>query len=181
MKVAIATRNPVKVKAVENAFKKFFKEFKIITVEYEYKRQPIGIKETILGAIKRACYAYNFGDIGIGIEAGLVEIPYTKTGYFDIQFCAILDKEGLTLGCGIGFEYPKVVVDEVLKGKEVGEVMERISGIKNIGKSIGAIGYLTRGVIDRVKITEEAVISALIPRINKELYGELLKINCNEL
>lgn len=32
------------------------------------------------GAIKRAGEAFKHGDIGIGIEAGLIEIPFTETG-----------------------------------------------------------------------------------------------------
>ncbi len=177
MEVVIATRNPVKIRAVKNVFSKFYKNFRLKSVEYEYKKQPVGLSETIIGAIKRACFAFEYGDMGIGIEAGLVEIPYTISGYFDIQFCAIINEEGLTLGCGMGFEYPRIVVNEALKGEEVGKIMEKISGIKNIGKNIGAIGFLSKGIIDREKLTEQAVLSALIPRINKTLYGDFLKIN----
>ncbi len=170
MKVVVGSTNPVKIKATKNVFKKFFKNVEVFGVNVKSKKQPIGMKETIEGAISRAEQALKFGDVGVGIEAGLVEIPYTKTGYFDIQFCAIKDKDLLTLGCGMGFEYPKVVIEEVLKGKEVGEVMEKISGIKEIGKKMGAIGFLSKGLIDRVSLTEQAVLSALLPRINKNLY-----------
>ncbi len=171
MRIAVGSTNPVKIKATENVFKKFFSDVEVFGVGVRSKKQPIGMKETIEGAISRAEQALTHGDLGVGIEAGLVEIPYSATGYFDIQFCAIKDKSGLTtLGCGMGFEYPKAVIEEVFKGKEVGEVMEKISGIKEIGRKIGAIGFLSKGVIDRVSLTEQAVISALIPRINKELY-----------
>lgn len=181
MKVVVATKNPIKIRAVKNVFSLFFKNFSIESINFEYKKQPIGLVETIKGSIKRACYAFKFGDIGVGIEAGLVEIPYTKTGYFDIQFCAIIDKDGLTLGCGSGFEYPDKVINEVLKGKEVGEVMEQISGIRNIGRKIGAIGYLTHGILNREKLTEQAVLTALIPRINLKIYKNFLKINCTKI
>ncbi len=171
MKVAVGSTNPVKIKATENVFKKFFKDINVFGVSVKSKKQPIGMKETIEGAISRAEQALAHGDLGVGIEAGLVEVPYTITGYFDVQFCAVKDREGLTtLGCGMGFEYPKIVVEKVLKGREVGEVMEKISGIRDIGRKIGAIGFLSKGIIDRVSLTEQAVLSALLPRINKELY-----------
>ena len=170
MKIVIGSKNPVKVKACKNVFKNFFSEFEIAGIEVKTKAQPIGLKETIEGAIKRAEEALKHGDIGVGIEAGLVEIPFTETGYFDIQFCAIKDKEKLSLGCGMGFEYPESVVKEVLKGSSVGEVMEELSGISNIGMKIGAIGFLSKGIINREKLTEQAILAALIPRIRKELY-----------
>ena len=49
--------------------------------------------------------------------------------------------------------------------------MEELSGIKRIGELQGAIGWLTRGIVDRHEISVQAVIMALIPRLNPSLYG----------
>jgi len=170
MKIVVGSKNPVKVKACENVFKLLFENFEISCIEVKTKKQPLGMHETIKGAIKRAEEAVKYGDIGVGIEAGLIEIPFTESGYFDIQFCAIKDGKKLTLGCGMGFEYPRKVVDNVLKGSSVGEIIAELSGISNIGRKIGAIGFLSNGIINREKLTEQAVLAALIPRIRKELY-----------
>ena len=48
--------------------------------------------------------------------------------------------------------------------------MEELSGVVGIGKKMGAIGYLSKGLIDRTHFTELCVIMALIPRINPKLY-----------
>jgi inosine/xanthosine triphosphatase len=176
--VAVGTQNPVKTSAVAHILKRLFKdEFDVIRVDVDTSipKQPIGLKQIIKGAVSRARKAVSAtkgAELGIGIEAGLVRIPFTMTGYFDIQFAAIVDTGGnLTIGCGSGFEYPPAVVSEVLKeGKEVGDVMETLTGIDRIGEKIGAIGYLSHGELDRCSLTEQALLMAFLPRINEKLY-----------
>ncbi len=63
------------------------------------------------------------------------------------------------------------MVEEVFfKGVEVEEVMERISGVQQIGEKFGAIGFLTKKHYTRFEITKMAVVAALIPRVNPCLY-----------
>jgi inosine/xanthosine triphosphatase len=129
----------------------------------------------VKGAVNRARQAVSSvpgAEFGIGIEAGLVKVPEALTGYFDIQFAAVADRKGrVTIGCGSGFEYPSKVLKEIVaKGKEVGEVMESLTGIDKIGERMGAIGFLSHGRLDRRKLTEQAILMAFIPRINEELY-----------
>ncbi len=176
--IAVGTQNPVKVAAVTHVIERIFRdEFKVIQVKVKsgVPRQPIGLRQTIQGAVNRAEQAIQTvrdASYGVGIEAGLTKIPGTITGYLDIQFAAIVDnKNRVTIGCGSGFEYPPKVLNEVLeKKKEIGEVMEALSGIENLGERIGAIGYLSHGELDRRTLTEQAVLMAFIPRINKRLY-----------
>ena len=174
IKVAVGSNNPVKVQAVKNVLKKFFNaEIIPVKVYSRVSKQPIG-EETIQGAINRAKQALEKtnADLGVGIEAGLFRVQNTLSGYFDVQYCAIVDRKGkVTLGHGAGFEYPKKVVKEVIsKKKEVGEVMEKVSGVVKIGETIGAIGFLTKGKLKRTELTEQAILMAMIPRINEKLY-----------
>ncbi|CAJ36416.1 inosine/xanthosine triphosphatase [Methanocella arvoryzae] len=173
MKVAVGTVNPVKVNAVKNVFGKLFDN-----VEVEGRKvgsgvpdQPFG-SETIKGAINRAKNAYRTGDYdyGVGIEAGLTDVE----GYvLDIQFCAVFDGLDCTTGCGSGFQYPPTVLAEVLTGREVGDVMSELTGIENLGQKMGAIGYLSRGMLDRTQLTEQSVLMAMIPRLNPKLYRQI--------
>ena len=171
MKVAVGSNNPVKVKAVENVFSRLFGNVTVDgrKVASGVPPQPFGA-ETVKGAITRAKNAYKSGsyDYGVGIEAGLSDVE----GYvLDVQFCAIFDPaDGITLGCGSGFAYPPHVISEVLAGREVGDVMSEVSGIPDLGKKLGAIGYLSHGLLDRTQLTEQSVLMALIPRINPKLY-----------
>ena len=135
--------------------------------------QPMGV-QTIQGAINRARNARSKtdADLGVGIEAGLFKFPYTLTGYLEIQWCAIEDRRGVvTLGCNSGFEHPPEVIEKVLKGEDVEEAIGEISGIERIGETIGAVGFLSKRHIDRVTLTEQAVLMAMIPRIRGELYS----------
>lgn len=171
MRVVVGTNNPVKVKAAENVFKRVYGDVFVEgkNVPSSVPAQPFG-NDTVTGAINRAKAAFSSGpyDVGVGIEAGLFDV----NGFvIDLQYCAIFDGEWMTLGCGSGFEYPTVVLDKVLAGKEVGDVMSELTGIKNMGKKMGAIGYLSKGMLDRTGLTEQSVFMALIPRLNKELYG----------
>ncbi len=178
LKIAVGSTNPVKIRAVENVMKRIYDSVVVVSVAVDsgVGRQPLSLEETIKGAVNRALNALKAvkdAHLGVGIEAGLIEVPFTLTGYLDVQYCAIVDRRGsLTIGHGPGFEYPPSVVREVVeRGVEVGLVMSRLTGIENLGRKMGAIGYLSRMMIDRTKLTELAVLMAMIPRLNPRLYG----------
>ena len=56
------------------------------------------------------------------------------------------------------------------EGKEVGDVMDKITGIKKLGEKTGAISILTRGLLDRTGNTEQCILMAMIPHLNPKLY-----------
>lgn len=177
MLIIVGSSNPVKINATKNVFEKFYTCLKIRGVEFKTSTppQPIGLKQTISGAIERAKMAkesFPRADFTVGIEAGLIPMPYTLTGYVDQQFAAILDKDGrITIGGGPVFEHPPKILRRVLKGGlEIGVAMEELTGIEGIGEMHGAIGYLSHGFLNRTHLTEQAVFMALIPRINFNLY-----------
>jgi inosine/xanthosine triphosphatase len=169
--VRVGSTNRVKVDAAKRAFSGVFRRSEVRGVEVPSKvsAQPFE-EETIDGAVARARSAIGDGDYGVGIEAGLFWDEGAKD-YLDVQYCAIVDRGGLvTIGHGPGFAYPKAVIEAVKRGKTVGEAMEAFSKVKNIGRRIGAIGWLTEGVIDRTRLTEAAVLMALVPRVRRDLY-----------
>ena len=91
--------------------------------------------------------------------------------FLDVQYCAVVDKRGrVTLGHGPGFAYPPSVVERVKGGKTVGDAMDELTGTKAIGRTTGAIGFLSEGRMDRTRLTEAAVLMAMVPRIRKDLY-----------
>ncbi len=171
MRVAVGSCNPTKVKGVEEAFKHFFNDVEVLprSVNSGVPPQPFN-GDVIRGAINRAVNAFCDCDFSVGIEAGFFKTEGTITGYIDFQVAAVYDGDRCTLGFGPGFEFPPKVVEEALRGKEAGDVMEEITGIKNIGERMGAIHYLSKGVVSRTDLTRIAVIMALIPRLNKDLY-----------
>ncbi|MFQ5800863.1 MAG: inosine/xanthosine triphosphatase [Candidatus Hydrothermarchaeales archaeon] len=167
MKVAVGSKNPVKIGAARDVLSQFFTNIEVSGIEVDPKvsRQPFGMEESVEGAIARAEQVLAHGDFGVGIESGLVAVPHTMTGYLDIHFCAITDGIATTIGAGPGFEYPSFVVEEVKKGRTIEEVMEDIIGIKDIGRKDGAVGFLSNGRLTRVELAKQAVLSAMIPRM----------------
>jgi inosine/xanthosine triphosphatase len=173
LRVAVGSTNRVKVDAARNVFTQAFGMVEVLSVDPEHgvERQPM--HERILeGAVRRARNSIERtgADYGVGIEAGLLKDQFSDR-YVDVQYCAIADASGrITVGRGPGFEYPPEVTKAVLDGGSVGETMSAITGIEDIGRRSGSIGFLSDGLIDRTALSEIAVLMALIPRLRKELY-----------
>ena len=174
-RIAVGSDNPVKVEAVRRAAGKLYNEVDVrgFAVDSGVALQPFE-EATWEGARTRARLAIDAwpdADFGVGIEAGLFEVE-AAGGAFDVQACAIADRSGrLTYGQGPGFSYPPEVVRQIRQGKTVGEVMSSVSGISDIGKKTGAVGWLSRGHFTRTALTEPAVLMAFLPRLRPELYG----------
>jgi len=100
IKICVGSLNPTKVNAVKIAFEKYFSEFEIFNIKANsgVPNQPIGMDLILKGAKNRAEHAISYlinqkqiktNLYGIGIEAGLVRVPFAKTNYMDFQFCVI--------------------------------------------------------------------------------------------
>ncbi|MEM0089581.1 MAG: inosine/xanthosine triphosphatase [Archaeoglobaceae archaeon] len=177
MRIVVGSKNPTKIEGTRLAFEQFFDKVEVQSVDVRTKDQPFD-EETIEGAIRRAKLSYSKDfDFSVGIEAGLFRVSKTMSGYMDFQVAVIYNGERFTIGFGPGFEYPAEVVESALRGIEVGKTMEKISGIEGIGKKLGAIHFLSKGVISRIELSRIAVTMALIPWINEELYSKKLKSN----
>jgi inosine/xanthosine triphosphatase len=172
MNVAVGSLNPTKIEGTRQAFSQYFDLVNVrgVNVKSGVENQPFD-DNTIEGAINRAIKSYNKDyDFSVGVEAGLFKFKGTITGYIDFQIAAIFNGEKTTIGFGPGFEYPPSVVDKVLEGTEVGDVMEELTGIQGLGESFGAIHYLTGGIISRTELSRIAVTMALVPWINLKHY-----------
>ena len=92
--VSVGSQNPVKIQATLNVLKKVYKDLEVHSAEVDsgVPDQPIGLDQTIEGAVNRAKKSYSQNcDLSVGIESGLLETPHTITGYVDLQWCAIFD------------------------------------------------------------------------------------------
>lgn len=173
--VLVGSANRVKVDAARAAFLAVFPGARVrgVAVDPEVSAQPLEL-ETVVGATGRAWKALRSNpnaDFGVGIEAGLFWNE-AQRDYFDVPYCAVVDRRGVvTLGHGPGFRYPPAVTSAVKEGQTVGEAMEALAGVPGIGRKQGAIGWLTAGATDRRRITETAVLMALVPRIRRQAYS----------
>ncbi len=176
-RVAIGSKNAVKVRAVKKAWTSMMGEAEFLSIDPpRYTHQPVGLDETLDLARMRARYSLEQvgADYGVGIEAGLIKVYGGITGYIDTQVCVILDRNGLeTIGFSAGFEFPPQATARAVRERvELGKTMEELCKRRDIGRMLGAVGVLTRGVITRTDLSFQAVVMALIPRINARLYFE---------
>lgn len=165
--IAVGSLNPVKVEAVRNVMERIYGDVRItaVDVQGDVPQQPFG-NETRLGAENRARNALGSHGMSVGIEAGVFEFP---DGLYDIQHCAVVSRDGrVTYGQGSGFRYPDDIASLVRSGKTVEEAVRELYGGDGVGKRQGAVGMLSHGLLDRLGLTEQAVTTAMIPRIWEE-------------
>src|SRR3989344_3452838 len=122
MRINVGSKNQTKVQAVEEAvalYPNLFSNPEVtgVDIELELYGHPKNIKETVEGAIERAKKAFIDCDYSFGLEGGLMEMPFTKTGYMETGVCAIYDGKNFHLGLAPSFEWPKQVTELIANGK----------------------------------------------------------------
>ena len=127
-------------------------------------------EETRKGAFNRAARAKKElpdADFWVGLEGG-IEVSGTEMGA--MAWIVILSA-GKTGKARTGtFFLPKQVVKLIREGKELGEADDIVFGHSNSKQKGGAVGLLTQNTIDRTSLYSEAVLLALIPFKNADLY-----------
>jgi inosine/xanthosine triphosphatase len=173
MIVAIGTKNPAKVEGIRLAFARYFPgaELRPVDAASVAKAQPRGLEEMTAGATARAKFALSKagGDFGVGVEAGIFTIGEV---YFDNQVAAIADSSGVvSLGHSAGYMLPSEAMEKLIRdGRELERWAEEVSGINEVGDKGGLINFLTKGKMTRADLTEQCVITALAPRLHRDVY-----------
>lgn len=177
IRVGVGSKNKTKVGAVETTLRKYplFKGADVIgvAVQIEEFGHPKNITETVEGAIARAKQAQQDLDYGIGIEGGLMEVPYTKSGFMEVAVCAIFDGTHVHIGLSPACEWPKVVLDKILyEGLDGSQAMKAagLTTAEKLGEQGGMISLLTKRRMDRTMFNASAIEMALIHLENPELY-----------
>lgn len=176
--IVIASTNPVKLKAVKNAFHLLLPdstfEWQTLEVPSGVSNQPMNGSETRLGACNRVKAIRDLrpeADYWVGIEGG---VDFDEQGEM-MAFAWVVIENGRLLGKARSgsFYLPPGISDLVRIGKELGEADDIVFGQKNSKQKNGAIGLLTKNLIDRSGLYEHAVILAFVPFYNPQLYPEI--------
>ncbi len=172
--IAVASKNPVKVAAALNGFRQMFpsEEFKALSVQVHssVSDQPMTSDETLSGAFNRATNAKEIlpdADYWVGIEGGVEENGREMAAF---AWVVIHSRDQTGKGRTGTFYLPPKISDLVRSGKELGEADDIVFKRSNSKQENGAIGLLTGNLIDRTQLYEMAVLFALLPFRNKELY-----------
>ena len=147
-----------------------------IEVDSKVSSQPIG-EETFEGAKNRALELKKINEAKnlnarfcVGIEGGIMKL-YSR--WFCFAGMCIIDNQGrIGFGTSLYFELPNKVTQELLDGVELGEVIDKIMRDHDTKQRGGAIGFFTKGVMERKDSNISGLTVALIPFLNEELYFE---------
>lgn len=176
MLIAVASTNPVKIRAALTGFQRMFPEQTFaangVLVESGVSHQPLTDADTLRGALTRAANARAAepeADYWVGIEGGCEELA----GELACFAWVVVRSRTLTGKGRTGlFFLPEAVARLVRQGIELGEADDRVFGRSNSKQQNGAIGLLTHDVIDRLSYYEHAMVMALVPFRNEALYAE---------
>lgn len=172
--VIVGSKNPVKIQSTEEAFLLTFGSSCLIqglNIDSGVSKQPVGDEETYAGALNRASnsrIAFPEADFWVGIEGGVQEIQGDWTAF---AWMVVLDQAGKAgKARSASFFLPKEIGDLITEGMELGEADDRFFRKANSKQESGAVGILTKGIVDRKDLYKQAVLLGLIPFINPELF-----------
>ena len=174
LEVVVASANPAKRDAVEEAFRSTFLGkhliFYCIEVSSGVPDQPKGDEETLRGAFNRIEEAQRKKpgcDFYVGIEAGVTEIANELHEYAWIVVKSSEGKvgKGKTATFIVPEEVRKLVIEQ---NYETGHAFDKVFRKSDSKKGLGAIGLLTKGLLNRGRLYSQGVIAALIPFISPE-------------
>lgn len=167
--IHVGSKNEVKVSAVRELAAEYpclaAAEVRGAEAASGVSDQPKTLEETVRGAMNRAKACFGGCEISVGIESGLIPVPYTKTGYMDVTACAVFDGSEVNFGLSPLFECPKDVTDMILiDGVNMTQAFHRCGYTSNpmLGSAEGVIGILTKGRVTRKQYTMQALRMAFI-------------------
>lgn len=173
--IAVGSKNPVKINAIKTAFSEVFADKTVECIATHapslVSDQPMTEQETLDGAINRVhfCQQAHTADYYVAIEGGIDNFTY---GPATFAYIVITNAKQESVGRSTNLPLPSVVYNALLKGEELGTVMDRFFGTTNIKQKGGAIGLLTNGLATRESIYKQCLILALSPFVYQKLYNE---------
>jgi len=173
IKIAVASRNPVKMDAVREGLSVFLNddiELHGLLVESGVSDQPMSNDETLKGAdvrVENARVNFPGYDFYVGVE-GWVE--NTISGLMAFAWIVISNGKKTGKARTASFFLPPEVARLVNQGMELGDADDIVFSKSNSKQQNGAIGLLTKDVISRKTLYLPAVQMAFIPFLNPRLY-----------
>ena len=175
MKIVVASRNPVKIGATEQAFATLFPDATLemlsADVDSGVGDQPKSDEETRVGSRNRAMAASDAlpeADYWVGLEGGVEVIDDQLMAF---AWMAIKGRNGkIGEARSATLPLPPAVKDLVDSGMELGDANDKVFSTINSKQGGGAYGLLTNGLYTRESIYMQTLIIALTPFVN-ELYS----------
>lgn len=171
--VAVGSHNPVKVAAVRSALATAGIDAEVVGIQVPsgVAEQPLSLAETERGATERAHNARAALDAewGVGMEGG-VWFDGEGNGWLSNVVVIVTADGRVSRIHGGQVLLPPAVATRVRAGEELGPVMDELTGVANSKQKLGAVGFLTGGVVRREDSFRDEVGRALAPLLHPELY-----------
>ena len=171
MKVIVASANPAKIRAVEQALQQIWPEQAIACsgqrTESGVAAQPMTSEETLQGALNRLenlRLAQPEADYYVAIEAGL-------DGDCSFAWVTVQHQTKVSKTRSASLPIPPQALKAMQQGEELGDVMDRMFAQTNVKQQGGAIAMLTNHLLTRSGVYQQAIILAMIPFIKPELFN----------
>lgn len=173
-KVVVASTNPVKIEAVQDAFDSYWpQKFEVhgIGASSGVADQPLTDEETLAGARNRVAAIKQkvlHADFWVGIEGG---VQLMESGiYAAFGWMVIANAQQESISRSASFSLSKFMTEKLKNGAELGPLMDTIFEGSMIKHKGGAVGMLTQGVVNRKALYLQPLQLALIPFVQEELY-----------
>lgn len=169
LQVAVASANPAKIKAVQDAFTLAFPEHIFAFAGYPVASgvadQPMSSEETLLGAQNRltALQKQTDADYYVAIEAGFED-------GFTFAWMLVQHQGKIGRARSASLALPPAVIAGLMQGAELSDVMDQLFGTHNIKHAGGAIGLLTGHRLTRSSVYQQALLLALIPFLSPQWF-----------
>jgi len=171
MKVVVASRNPVKIGATEQAFAKLFPDQTLDMVSADVASgvsdQPTSDEETRVGARNRAMAASDVmpeADYWVGLEGGVEVVDEQLMAFAWMAIKGSNGKIGEARSATLPL--PPAVKELVDSGMELGYANDKVFSTINSKQGGGAYGLLTNGLYTRESIYTQTLIIALTTFVN---------------
>ena len=110
-------------------------------------------------------------DLYVGLEGGFHSISLEGEWHTFLRGWAfVTDGERGSFGMSPSIEVPNSIVTEVVKGRELGIVIDEVAGMRDVRSKQGAWGVLSRDLLTRSDSFEAALLAAFAPFYNAKLY-----------
>jgi len=170
--VVVASKNPVKIRAVEAAIREQFpgddSTVTGIDVESGVSVQPLGDDETLTGARNRVNDARQQvpdADAWVGLEGGISKVGDTLVAF---AWIVVSDRHGRTGEArSATLPLPPAVRKLLDDGVELGEANDRVFGTTDSKQAGGAFGLLTDGRLTRESVYHQTLLLALVPLVHE--------------
>ncbi|MHA1993672.1 MAG: DUF84 family protein [Candidatus Hodarchaeales archaeon] len=177
IKVLVASKNPVKIKATIDAFQLFFRDPIIdsqeVVVPTTNASQPIGEDQTSTHSKLRVIQArenHQGYDYYVGIEGGVVKVDSNNARI--VVYSSIGHELAIETirGCGIPLPLEWYNALTTHKYHELGDLAAQKSGVPDIKKKQGVVGFFSQNYVTRYDVLKQSVIMALVPYLNPSLF-----------